>query len=216
MSTSITPLLLLLLAGCLPQLAPQSTGLTDQKDTSIAKAPVPTQFKPAPGVKTQTAILAGGCFWGTEFHFRNTPGVTATAVGYIGGTLPDPTYQDVLYKNTGHAEATLVEFDPTVVTYRQILDRFWMTHNPCTPNRQGPDIGPQYRSEIFYLSEDQRQQAEASIKEAASLFKRPIVTKITKAPAFYYAEVYHQQYAEKTDKTSCPIDFTDHRNPGTL
>ncbi|MDI9635642.1 peptide-methionine (S)-S-oxide reductase MsrA [Kamptonema cortianum] len=157
-------------------------------------------------------MVAGGCFWGTEYYLRQMNGVVATAVGYIGGKTDNPTYKEVCYEGTGHAEAVMVEFDANVVSYSAILDRFWQIHNPCTWNRQGPDIGSQYRSAIFYLNDEQKSIAEKSKKDAQKLFRRPIVTLIEKAPRFWMAEEYHQQYAEKTGKTSCPIDRSDHKD----
>lgn len=208
-----TLLLGLALAGCTPATLVEARQ-NPADDKAIATTLVPTEFASKPGSKTEKAIFAAGCFWGPEFHFRKVPGITATAVGYIGGKTKNPTYFDICYKNTGHAEAVILEFDPAQITYRQLVDKFWMIHNPCTLNRQGPDVGDQYRSEIFYLSPQQKADAEASMKEAAKLFKRPIVTKITAAPTFYFAEVYHQQYAAKTGKASCPIDFSDHNDGG--
>ncbi len=173
-----------------------------------------TKFKPSAGVKTERAIFAGGCFWGLEKHFRETPGITATAVGYIGGSTKNPTYKEVCYDHTGHAEATIVEFDPTQITYSQVLDRFWQIHNPCTLNSQGPDYGDQYRSGIYPLNNSQLKIAEESKEKSASLFKRPIVTEIKAGQTFYMAENYHQQYSEKTGR-ACAIDRTDHKRSGS-
>jgi len=168
-----------------------------------------TKFKLKPGIKPQRAIVAGGCFWGTEKYLRLTPGITATAVGYIGGHVKNPTYKQVCYENTGHTEAVLLEFDPTVISYKQVLDKFWDIHNPCTINRQGPDVGTQYRSGIYPLNADQLKIAEQSKKDAAPLFKRPIVTEIVTDQTFWMAEDYHQQYSEKTGR-ACHIDRSDH------
>jgi methionine-S-sulfoxide reductase len=172
-----------------------------------------TQYKANPGAKTERAIFAGGCFWGLEKHFRETPGITATAVGYISGKTKNPTYKEVCYDNTGHAEATIVEFDPTQITYSQVLDRFWQIHNPCTLNSQGPDFGDQYRSGIYPLNDSQLKIAEESKTKAAPLFKRPIVTEIKTGQTFYMAEDYHQQYSEKNGR-ACAIDRSDHVKSG--
>jgi len=172
-----------------------------------------TKFKASPNAKLERAIVAGGCFWGTEKYMRLTPGITATAVGYIGGRTKNPTYKEISYENTGHAEATLVEFDPSQISYSQVLDRFWQIHNPCTLNSQGPDFGDQYRSAIYPLNETQRKIAEDSKQKAAPLFKRPIVTEITSGQTFYMAEDYHQQYSEKTGR-ACAIDRKDHKAGG--
>ncbi len=174
----------------------------------------PTTYRAAKGAKLQRAILAGGCFWGTEFHFRALPGVTATAVGYIGGTTSNPTYEQVCTHKSGHAEAVMVEFDTSKLAFRDVLARFWDVHNPCTLNSQGPDYGDNYRSAIFYLNDVQKAEAEKSMREAAPRFKRPIVTQLVKAPTFWLAEEYHQQYAEKTGKNHCPIDRRDHVGGG--
>ena len=145
---------------------------------------------------TDKAIFAAGCFWHIQVLFHQTPGVTNTSVGYSGGTLANPTYRQVCKGDTGHAEVVLVEYDPAKITYQQLLDIFWDCHNPTTLNRQGVDIGSQYRSAIFYTSEEQQQQAEKSKEklEASGKYKRPIVTQIVKEAPFYMAEDYHQLY----------------------
>jgi len=143
------------------------------------------------------ATFAAGCFWGVEVAFRSVPGVTATRVGYTGGHTTNPTYRDVCGHRTGHAEAVEVEFDPTQVSYEDLLGVFWSMHNPTTPNRQGPDIGSQYRSAIFLHDEVQARLAKASKEAERSRFAAPIVTEITPAPEFWRAEDYHQQYYEK-------------------
>jgi peptide-methionine (S)-S-oxide reductase len=156
---------------------------------------------------TELATFGAGCFWGVEAAFRQIPGVTGTAVGYLGGTLENPTYHDVCTGRTGHAEVVQVEFDPANVTYEQLLDVFWKNHDPTTLNRQGPDIGTQYRSAIFYHSPAQKEAAEASKEQLSKSgkFRRPIVTEITPASAFYKAEDYHQQYLEKRGLASCHL-----------
>src|SRR4028118_1529611 len=143
----------------------------------------------------EKATFGAGCFWGVEEAFRQTPGVTSTAVGYAGGTLKNPTYEQVCTGRTGHAEVVQVEFDPEQVSYEQLLQVFWENHNPTQLNRQGPDIGTQYRSAIFYHSPEQKEVAEQSKQqlEVSGQFNRPIVTQIEAASEFYMAEEYHQQ-----------------------
>lgn len=153
----------------------------------------------------QKATFAAGCFWGVEATFRRTPGVLATAVGYIGGATSNPSYEEVCTDRTGHAEAVEVLYDPERVTYEQLLDIFWSNHNPTTLNRQGPDIGTQYRSAIFYHSSEQKAAAESSLHRAQGRFSRPIVTQIVPAAPFYRAEEYHQQYLEKRGQSSCHL-----------
>ena len=153
----------------------------------------------------EKAIFAAGCFWGVEEAFRTTPGVTETTVGYIGGSVPSPTYERVCQGGSGHAEAVLVEFDLKQVSFDQLLDVFWSTHDPTTLNRQGPDVGEQYRSAIFYLDEKQAEAARASrdkLQEGGKL-RKPIVTQIVTAPEFYRAEDYHQQYLAKRGQKVC-------------
>ena len=145
----------------------------------------------------EKATFAAGCFWGVEADFRKIPGVKDTRVGYIGGTMPQPTYRDVCGDGTGHAEAVQVEFDPARVSYDHLLQAFWRMHDPTTPNRQGPDVGSQYRSAIFVQSPAQEAAARASLQEAQKHEKRRIVTVIEPAPVFYPAEEYHQRYYEK-------------------
>lgn len=155
----------------------------------------------------EKATFGAGCFWGVETTFRNVKGVTDAAVGYAGGKTENPTYEDVCSDETGHAEVVQVEFDPTVVSYRQLLEVFWANHNPTTLNRQGPDVGRQYRSVIFYHTPEQRAAAEESKAELekGGRFRRPIVTQIEPAPAFYRAEEYHQRYLEKRGLSHCAI-----------
>jgi peptide-methionine (S)-S-oxide reductase len=151
------------------------------------------------------ATFAAGCFWGVEDAFRQVKGVTGTAVGYIGGTTRNPTYKDVCTDRTGHAEAVEVEFDPQQVSYNQLLELFWQMHDPTALNRQGPDVGTQYRSAIFFHDAEQEAAARASktALEQSGRFKRPIVTEIKPAQEFYRAEEYHQQYLEKRGAKSC-------------
>jgi peptide-methionine (S)-S-oxide reductase len=156
---------------------------------------------------TEKATFGAGCFWGVEETFRNLKGVTNTAVGYAGGTKENPTYEDVCSHETGHAEVVEVEFDPAQISYDKLLDVFWSSHNPTTLNRQGPDIGTQYRSVVFYHSPAQKSAAEASKDqvETSGRFKRPIVTGIEPAPTFWRAEEYHQRYLAKSGRSHCAI-----------
>jgi len=162
-----------------------------------------TPLTARPGM--ELAAFAGGCFWGVEDNFRQVPGVIATAVGYAGGTTANPTYEQVCSHTTGHAEAVLVEFDPAKITYEQLAVVFFKNHDPTTMNRQGPDVGSQYRSAVFTFSE---KQAEAIRKVIATEEKErgeKIVTVVSAAPPFWRAEEYHQQYDEKTGTHSCPL-----------
>ncbi|MBA3645497.1 MAG: peptide-methionine (S)-S-oxide reductase MsrA [Gemmatimonadaceae bacterium] len=156
---------------------------------------------------TELATFGAGCFWGVETTFRNVKGVKDALVGYLGGTMPDPTYKDVCTGRTGHAEVVQVAYDPAEVAYDKLLDVFWENHNPTTLNRQGPDVGSQYRSAIFYHSEEQKRIAEESKARQmeSGKFSRPIVTEITAASTFYKAEDYHQRYLEKRGLASCHI-----------
>jgi peptide-methionine (S)-S-oxide reductase len=153
------------------------------------------------------ATFAAGCFWGVEDAIRQIKGVTSTAVGYTGGATVNPSYKEVCTGSTGHAEAVEVDFDPDQVSYRERLAVFWKLHDPTTPNRQGPDIGTQYRSAIFFQDLDQEKAARDSkaVLEKERVFGRPIVTEIQRAGPFYRAEEYHQQYFEKQGIRSCHI-----------
>jgi len=155
----------------------------------------------------QKATFGAGCFWGVEETFRQTKGDVASAVGYLGGSLDNPTYQDVCTDRTGHAEVVEVEYDPAQVSYDQLLDIFWANHDPTTLNRQGPDWGAQYRSAIFYHTPEQQAAAEASKakQQASGRFRRPIVTEITLATTFWRAEEYHQHYLAKRGQTQCHL-----------
>jgi len=149
------------------------------------------------------ATFAAGCFWGVEEAFRTLPGVQRTTVGYTGGTLESPTYEHVCSGRTGHAESVLVDYDPARVTYEQLLDVFWNEHDPTTLNRQGPDVGTQYRSAIFFHDAEQQAAALASKArlEQSGRVRGPIVTAIVPASTFYPAEEYHQQYFAKSGRT---------------
>ncbi len=153
----------------------------------------------------EKATFGAGCFWGVEAAFRQVPGVVDAAVGYMGGTLENPTYQDVCTDTTGHAEVVHVTFDPVLVSYQQLLDLFWEIHDPTTPNRQGPDVGRQYRSAVFFHSVEQESAAKASKEnlQTSGQFRRPVVTEITPASTFYLAEDYHQRYFEKRGIAAC-------------
>jgi len=156
---------------------------------------------------TDRATFAAGCFWGVEAAFREVKGVTNVTAGYSGGTTADPTYEQVCSDRTGHAESVLVEYDPAVVSYEELLDVFWRIHDPTTKDRQGPDFGTQYRSIIFYHTPEQKQKAIASKDslESSGRLTRIVVTEIAPASTFYPAEEYHQRYHEKHALRSCRI-----------
>lgn len=154
----------------------------------------------------ELALLASGCFWGVEERFRQIPGVVATAVGYSGGHTMRPTYQEVCGHKTGHAESVLIEFDPKRISYAELLDVFFKNHNPTTKDRQGPDIGDQYRSAIFYRDDEQKAVADRVIARFnKEKFQGKIVTEVTRATTFWMAEDYHQQYCAKNGIAACPI-----------
>ena len=155
----------------------------------------------------EKAMFGAGCFWGVEAAFARVGGVVTTAVGYAGGDTPSPTYEQVCTDRTGHAEVVLVEFDTDKTTYQRMLDVFWQCHDPTQLNRQGPDVGTQYRSVIFYFDDAQRLAAEQSRTRLAKRggHAAPIVTVIEQAPAFHRAEAYHQRYLEKRGRSSCSI-----------
>jgi len=151
------------------------------------------------------ATFAAGCFWGPQQLFSKTPGVTATRAGYIGGNAERPTYEDVCSGRTGHAEAVEVEFDPAQISYEQLVDQFFHMHNPTQVNRQGPDVGTQYRSAVFYHDDQQRQTVEAALTKYQARFKRKIATELKPAGHFWPAEDYHQNYLDKHGMPSCHI-----------
>jgi peptide-methionine (S)-S-oxide reductase len=145
----------------------------------------------------EKATFGAGCFWGVEAAFRKVEGVVDATVGYSGGHTENPTYKDVCSSMTGHAEVVKVEYDPSKVSYEELLDVFWENHDPTTPNRQGPDVGSQYRSVIFFHTPEQEAAARASKEKAQARFRNPIVTEIQPISEFYRAEEYHQQYFQK-------------------
>jgi peptide-methionine (S)-S-oxide reductase len=152
---------------------------------------------------TKQATFGAGCFWGVEAAFRQLEGVTKTEVGYEGGTLDNPTYEDVCSHTTGHAEVVQVTYDPERISYEQLLDTFWAKHDPTQLNRQGYDVGDQYRSVIFFHDEDQQEAAVRSKAEEQTRHTHPVVTQLEPAGTFYVAEDYHQQYLEKRGRSSC-------------
>lgn len=148
-------------------------------------------------MKDEVATFAAGCFWGVEASFEKVGGVMDTTVGYTGGKTKDPTYEEVCSKKTGHAEAIKIVFDPKIVSYKELLEVFWQIHDPTTKDRQGLNIGTNYRSAIFYHSEKQKKEAIMSRDERQKFLKKKIVTEIAKAVTFYPAEEYHQDYSDK-------------------
>lgn len=162
---------------------------------------------------TEKATFAAGCFWGVEHAFMQIDGVTATAVGYTGGSVDEPDYRTVCSGRTGHAEAVEVEYDPAQVSYEQLLAVFWAEHDPTQKDRQGPDVGSQYRSAIFVHSPEQRRLAEQSLAAMQTHLGRPIVTEITDASTFWRAEEYHQRYFEKHGQAACRLRAPDPVQP---
>lgn len=155
---------------------------------------------------TSTAIFAAGCFWGVQYYFDQVPGVLNTEVGYIGGSLEKPTYEEVCYNNTGHAEAVKITFDPDQTSYETLLKQFFRMHDPTQLNRQGPDVGEQYRSAIFVLDEKQTKAAESMIARLKSEGV-DVVTTVEPAGSFWRAEEYHQKYTEKTGHGMCHVPY---------
>ena len=155
----------------------------------------------------EKVMFAAGCFWGVQYYFDQVPGVVKTTVGYSGGHTENPTYEQVCTHTTGHAEVTLVEYDPEKVSFEVLVKQFFRMHDPTQLNRQGPDIGDSYRSAIFYYDDEQKKIAEKLKEQSQSNFKNPIVTEITKASEFYPAEDYHQKYTEKTGHGFCHVDY---------
>lgn len=164
-------------------------------EASAALAQGPDEDQPAPG--NEFAQFGAGCFWGVELAFQRVPGVTRTEVGYSQGNIHDPTYEDVCTGTTNHNEVVRVQYDPAACKYDDLLDTFWARHDPTTPNRQGNDVGTQYRSGIYYYNPEQEKAARESLEKQQKLLNRKIVTEIVPAKRFYRAEEYHQQYLEK-------------------
>lgn len=156
---------------------------------------------------TQKALFAAGCFWGVQFYFDQVPGVTKTMAGYTGGTTKHPTYEEVCGHATGHAEAVLVEFDPDKVSYETLVRHLFRMHDPTQLNQQGPDVGDQYRSAIFYFDDQQKQIAEQVKAEIQKNTDKPIVTETTSAGIFYKAEDYHQKFTERTGRGMCHVAY---------
>lgn len=159
-------------------------------------------------MKSEVAILAAGCFWGVQYYFDQVPGVIKTEVGYIGGKKDNPSYEQVCYEKTGHAEAVKIEFDPKKVSYETLLKQFFRMHDPTQLNRQGPDVGDQYRSAIFYDSESQKESAKETIEKLNKTeFDGKIATTLEKANKFWLAEDYHQKFTERTGRGMCHIPY---------
>jgi methionine-S-sulfoxide reductase len=175
----------------------RSTSLDDSQAAPIGPDDVPEGL--------DRAAFAAGCFWGVEEFFLEVPGVVDAVSGYEGGHVDRPTYQQVCSGSTGHAEAVLVTFDPTRVTFEHLLEEFWRHHDPTTPDRQGPDRGTQYRSAVFVRDEAQAAAARASVEAFGVRFRRPIVTEVAEASTFWPAEAYHQRYAQRTGRGGCHV-----------
>jgi len=158
-------------------------------------------------MSAQTAIVAAGCFWGVQYYFDQIPGVVSTEVGYTGGHTDNPTYEQVCSHGTGHVEAVRIGFDPEVITYETLLKQFFRMHDPTTLNRQGPDIGDQYRSAIFYTNQEQHSQAVKVRNNYQQKIGKPVVTQIERSTTFYAAEEYHQKFTEKTGMGMCHIPY---------
>lgn len=200
---------LIIFVGAVVAVLVLANGVLGDPPNSGAVTTAPESKPPVDGkdAKMEQADFAAGCFWGVEATFRKVNGVKKTAVGYEGGTFPNPTYEDVCTDMTGHAETVQVTYDPSEVSYEDLLKIFWENHDPTTPNRQGPDRGTQYRSVIFYHTPEQKALAEKSKEalEKSGKFKRPIVTQIVPASTFWRAEEYHQRYLEKRGLSTCHI-----------
>ncbi len=152
-------------------------------------------------------IFAAGCFWGVQYYFDQVPGVTGTTAGYIGGGTDNPTYEEICTQSTGHAEAVQIQFDTSKVTVSTLCKQFFRMHDPTQLNRQGPDIGDQYRSAIFFVTDDQKEAAEKIMKEVAATSENPVVTVIERAGPFYRAEEYHQKFTERTGRGMCHVAY---------
>lgn len=182
--------------------APKATVVRAKVGTDPGQVGAGTALTPRPG--NALAAFAAGCFWGVEDNFRQVPGVVATAVGYTGGRTSNPTYEQVCTHTTGHAETVLVEFDPSKISYPELLVVFFENHDPTTMNRQGPDVGDQYRSEIFTFDDAQIEAARTALAGKERALGKKVVTRISALGPFWKAEDYHQQYDEKTGTHSCP------------
>jgi peptide-methionine (S)-S-oxide reductase len=204
------------LAGCAPRESATPTARTSNETpaagavapvSSTASTPTIPTTPTTKDAKMAEAMFGAGCFWGVEETFRKIPGVIETAVGYAGGKVDNPTYKQVCYENTGHAEVVHITYDPAKVTYAQLLDTFWKNHDPTQVNRQGPDIGDQYRTVIFAYTPEQTQEAEGSKAAlgASGKHRRPIATQIVPAATFWRAEEYHQKYLMKRGLDNCHI-----------
>ncbi len=196
--------------GAAYHLRQSPTGVNQAVGTHPGGIGLSTELKPQPG--HELAAFSEGCFWGSENVYRHVKGVTATAVGYTGGTLPNPTYEDVCTHRTGHAETVLVEFDPQIVSYKTLLADFWNSHDPTTPDRQGPDVGSNYRSAIWIFNDNQMKEALQSEAEEQKKLEDRITTQIRPIGKFWMAEDYHQQYDEKNGVAACPVFL---RSPGS-
>lgn len=183
---------------------PTSAGTSASTSVSTGADSSPQTGTPPTG-GTRLATFGAGCFWGVEVAFREMPGVVGAMVGYLGGTMANPTYKDVCSGRTGHAEVVQVEYNPMEVSYDQLLDAFWQMHDPSTLNRQGWDVGTQYRSAIFFHDAEQERVAQASMEAQQGRSKKRIVTEITPTSTFYPAEEYHQRYLEKQGRASCHV-----------
>lgn len=157
--------------------------------------------------KPEVAVFAAGCFWGVQYYFDQVPGVTKTVVGYTGGRTKYPTYEQVCTTDTGHAEAVYIEYNPHVISYKTLLKQFFRMHDPTQVDRQGPDIGSQYRSAIFYQTDEQKRLAEAVKAELQQKFKKPIATRMAVGREFWLAEDYHQKFTERTGRGMCHIPY---------
>lgn len=155
----------------------------------------------------EQALFAAGCFWGVQYYFDQVPGVTQTVAGYTGGTTENPTYEDVLSHETGHAEAVWIEYDAGKVSYETLVRQFFRMHDPTQLNRQGPDVGDNYRSAIFYITDEQKETAERVRDELQSKFDGKIVSEITPAGPFYRAEAFHQKFTERTGHGACHVAY---------
>ncbi|HUC90223.1 MAG TPA: peptide-methionine (S)-S-oxide reductase MsrA [Patescibacteria group bacterium] len=158
-------------------------------------------------METQKALFAAGCFWGVQYYFDQVPGVVKTTAGYTGGHTKNPTYDEVCTHTTGHAEAVLIEFDPTKTSYKILLMQFFRMHDPTQLNRQGPDVGDNYRSAIFYFDQEQHKEAITMRNKRQALIGRPLVTAIEPAGPFYEAEAYHQKFTERTGIGICSVPY---------